>query len=90
MVAPLLQRARRVPVSALAALAAREAGGKATAAVERDYTFLTAAVARRRELGKRYEMDKDDERSNMDRAKAVAKRVGLAIPEAPTAPKSGK
>jgi hypothetical protein len=62
----------------------------AAAAVERDYTFLRAALARRRELGVMYELDKPDDRSQLDMAKAVARRVGLTMPEIDLPPPSAK
>lgn len=58
------------------------------AAIERDYAFLSAALTKRRELAKLYDMDKIDERSAMDLAKAVAARVGLAMPVKPDDPPS--
>lgn len=69
--------------------AARAVGSKpdaselVAAAVDRDYAFLSAALAKRRELAKLYDMDKVDERSGIDLAKAVAARVGLAMPVKP-------
>mmetsp|Transcript_5154 Transcript_5154/g.13435 ORF Transcript_5154/g.13435 Transcript_5154/m.13435 type:complete len:110 (-) Transcript_5154:328-657(-) len=51
------------------------------AAAARDYKFLGAALARRRELGVMYELDKPDDRSQLDMAKAVARHVGLTMPE---------
>jgi hypothetical protein len=85
-----LPRICRVPLM----VAVRTTGSKPSAndavaaAIERDYAFLSAALTKRRELAKLYDMDKIDERSAMDLAKAVAARVGLAMPVKPDDPPS--
>jgi hypothetical protein len=85
--------ARPALAHALRRRAASQLSGEAdasAAAVERDYTFLRAALARRRELGVMYELDKPDDRSQLDMAKAVAKHVGLTMPEIDLPPPSAK
>ncbi|KAG8460758.1 hypothetical protein KFE25_010813 [Diacronema lutheri] len=54
-----------------------------TASVDRDFKFLTAALRRRRELADRYDMDKADGRTALEKAEAVAARVGLKLPAVP-------
>lgn len=72
--------------SGTAASAPPSSAARACSPVERDYQFLTAALDRRRELADRYEMDKADGRTGLEKAEAVAARVGLKMPRAPAAP----
>ena len=50
------------------------------AAVARDYTFLRRAMAERTRLGSLYEMNRVDQRTELDKARDVAARVGLKLP----------
>lgn len=49
-------------------------------AAARDYLFLRRALAARRELTERYELERPEKRE-MDKARDAAARVGLALPK---------